>query len=203
MDKQNEIFEEAARHCLKKLNNIDFLKNSELLGAEVKDNSLVISLYGQFHYVSIEGVKTQDGKSTNPAVSVLLLRYVLNCPDEIPPEGEWVTYREFEGAGVLSGHFTENTNKIIETSFSEKTDRLHHSAIHMGGIPFDDGSSFDVAIEFEALPRIPVLLRFNDLDGLLPAQCSILFRKSAECFLDLKSLEVVGTLLAGKLILNS
>jgi len=203
MDKQNEIFEEAAKQCITQLKNIDFLKNSERLGAEVKGNSLVIPLYGQFYNVSVEGVKVQDGKAANPAVSVLLLRYVLNCPDEIPPEGEWVTYREFEGAGVLSGHFTENTNKIIETSFSGKTDRLHHSAIHMGGIPFDDGSSFDVAIEFESLPRIPILLRFNDLDGPFPAQCSILFRKSAECFLDLKSLEVVGTLLAGKLIGSS
>lgn len=203
MDKEKDIFEEAARQCLAQLKDTDFLKTSERLGAEVKDSSLVIPLYGQFYTVSIEGVKTQDGKTANPAVSVLLLRYVLNCPDEIPPEDEWVTYREFEGAGVLSGHFTENTNKIIETSFSGKANRLHHSAIHMGGISFDDASSFDVTIEFEALPRIAVLLRFNDLDGPFPAQCSILFRKSAECFLDLKSLEVVGTLLAGKLIGNS
>ncbi|MCJ7773220.1 MAG: DUF3786 domain-containing protein [Desulfobacterales bacterium] len=200
MNKQNEIFEETSRKCIIQLKDTNFLKNSEILGAEVKDNNLVIPLYGQFCSVSIEGVKTHDGKSTNPAVSVLLLKYVLNCPDKIPPEGQWVTYREFEGAGVLSGHFTENTNKIIETSFSGKASRLHHCALHMGGISLHDDSSFDVAIEFEALPKIPILLRFNDMDGQFPAQCSILFRKSADQFLDLKSLEVVGTLLAGKLI---
>jgi hypothetical protein len=200
MDKQNEIFEETAKKYIDQLKVIDFLKNSKLLGAQIKGNILVIPLYGEFYRISIEGVKTQDGKNTNPAVSVLLLKYVLNCPDKIPPQGEWVTYREFEGAGILSGHFTENTNKIIETSFSGNADRLHHLALHMGGILFDDGSSFDVAIEFEALPRIPILLRFNDTDEPFPAQCSILFRKSADQFLDLKSLEVAGTLLAGKLI---
>ncbi len=200
MNKQIEIFEETARQCLKQLEDIDFLKNSEILGTEVNGSSLVIPLYGQFYSVSMGGVKSHDGKSANPAVSVLLLKYVLLCPEKIPLEGEWVTYREFEEAGILSGHFTENTNKIIETSFSGKADLLHHRATHLGGIPLHDRSSFDVAIEFEALPRIPVLLRFNDLDGLFPAQCSMLFRKSADRFLDLKSLEVVGTLLAGKLI---
>jgi len=200
MDRQIELFEETARQCLDQLKSVDFLQNSDILGADVNENSLIIPLYRQSYRISTEGVNTIDGQSTNPAVIVLLLKYVLHCPNEIPPEGEWVTYREFEGAGILSGHFTENTNKIIETSFSRKADHLHHCAIHMGGCPFDDGSSFDVAIEFEALPRIPLLLRFNDMDGSFPAQCSILFRKSADRFLDLKSLEVVGTLLAGKLI---
>ena len=199
MDSQNELFEEAVVQCIAQLKDKNFLENREILGAEVKGNSLVIPIYGQFYTISAEGVKTQHGKTANPAVSVLLLKYVLNCPDKTPSEGEWVTYREFKGASVLSGHFIENTNKLIETSFSGKAERLHHAAIHMGGFPFDDGSSFDVAIEFEALPRIPILLRFNDADGLFPAQCSFLFRQSAECFLDLKSLEVVGTLLASKL----
>jgi len=200
MDEQNEIFEEAVKRLLEKLRATDFLKSRHILGAEAKDSRLIIPLYGHFHSISAEGVKNQNEEIVNPAVSVLLLQYILRCPDRIPPESEWITYREFKGAGVLAGHFTENTNKIIETSFSGKSDRLHHCAIHMGGFPFDDGSSFDVAIEFEALPRIPVLMRFNDAEGPFPAQCSILFRRSAESFLDLKSLEIAGTLLAGKLI---
>ena len=101
MKTQNEIFEETARKCIIQLKDTNFLKNTEILGAEVRDNTLIIPLYGQFYSVSVEGVKTHDGKSVNPTVSVLLLKYVLNCPDKIPPDGQWVTYREFEGAGPL------------------------------------------------------------------------------------------------------
>ncbi|MFC1868393.1 DUF3786 domain-containing protein [Thermodesulfobacteriota bacterium] len=49
------------------------------------------------------------------------------------------------------------------------------------------------------MPRIPVVLRFNDADNLCPAQCSILFRQSAEIFLDFRSMGITGTFLTGNI----
>ncbi|MFV9645445.1 MAG: hypothetical protein ACNYWU_06440 [Desulfobacterales bacterium] len=47
---------------------------------------------------------------------------------------------------------------------------------------------------------MPVVLRFNDADNLYPAQCSILFRQSAEIFLDLRSIGIAGTFLTVNII---
>ncbi|MDF1590350.1 MAG: DUF3786 domain-containing protein [Desulfobacterales bacterium] len=87
-----------------------------------------------------------------------------------------------------------------ETSFSGRVEQLRVSSLKLGGIPSGDFPAFDLAMQFSALPRVPVVLRYNDADGPYPAQCSILFRRSAEIFLDLESVGIAGTLLTGSLI---
>jgi hypothetical protein len=55
-------------------------------------------------------------------------------------------------------------------------------------------------VELAVLPRVPIQLSFNDQDEAFPAQCTLLFRKSSEAYLTLKSMAVAGTWLAGKLV---
>ena len=45
---------------------------------------------------------------------------------------------------------------------------------------------------FDALPKIPMLLLFNDKDDEFPAQCSVLFENRAQKFLDMECLAMVG-----------
>ena len=78
--------------------------------------------------------------------------------------------------------------------------RLAASAEKLGATAVVDGAAYDLSLMFKALPRIPVMLRFNDGDSEFPAQCSILFRESAEHYLDMESLAIAGTFLAGNLI---
>ena len=79
-------------------------------------------------------------------------------------------------------------------------DLLEERCRKLGAAPLEDGAAYDLSLMFKALPRIPVLLRFNDGDDEFPAQCSILFRQSAEHYLDMESLAIAGTFLAGNLI---
>ena len=44
------------------------------------------------------------------------------------------------------------------------------------------------------------MLNFNDRDDLFPPACSVLYRKSAESYLDMECLAMTGTLLCGKLL---
>jgi len=141
-----------------------------------------------------------DGKQANVAISVALCRYILQCPKQIPANGNWVTYRELKGAGPLVGSFTANTNKIIETQFGGHLKELKRVAENLGGTTYVDNVVYDLSMYFNAMPRIPVLLRFNDIDETFPAQSTVLFRQSAEMYLDLESLSIVGTFLAGALI---
>ncbi|MGW8187262.1 MAG: DUF3786 domain-containing protein, partial [Desulfobacterales bacterium] len=177
----------------------DLLSRAETLGATACEGVLIFPLYGIPHRVSKKGILDAGGQKANFAASVVLCRYILQCPATVPAPGGWVTYRDFRDAAPLIGYFAENTNKVIETGFAGKRAALEDTCRRIGG-RFEESSSFDLAVVFDFLPRIPVYLRFNDRDDEFPAQSSVLFRRSAECYLDMECLAIGGTLLAGLLI---
>ena len=197
--KKARVFETTYRRYLEQIADIDFLSRSGILGARVVGEALEIPFYGEPHRVSTAGVFNAAGQRATFAVSVLMCCYVLQCPETEPEPGEWVTYREFKNAGPLTGYFTTNTNKIIESAFAGRPDALKAACLRMGGA-FVDMPAFDVAAIFTMLPRIPVFFRFNDRDDLFPAQSSILFRRSAERHIDMECLAIGGTYLTGLLI---
>ena len=49
---------------------------------------------------------------------------------------------------------------------------------------------------FEALPKVPILMLFNDGDDEFSARCLVLFERRAEKYLDMECLATVGWLLA-------
>lgn len=199
MPKKTAVFETTYQNYLGQLAAIDFLSRADRLGAEVAGEALVIPLYGAPYTISRDGVHNARGGQANFAISVVLCCYILQCPETVPRAGDWMTYREFRNAGPLVGYFTANTQKIIETAFAGNPAGLVKACQGLGGRPFDDGSSYDISLTFDFLPRIPVLLRFNDRDSEFPAQCAIMFPQSAETFLDMECMAIGGTLLAGTL----
>lgn len=195
-----KVFEETYQDYLKQLATIDYLERADVLGAKTAGDELIIDFYGKEYRVSTGGITDPSGQKAHFAVCVVLCKYILVCPGEVMQEGVWVTYREFKDAGPLIGYFNANTNKTIESSFSGRLDLLTTASHKLGATPVVDGASYDISLMFTALPRIPVMLRFNDGDAEFPARCAILFRQSAEHYLDMESLAIVGTFLAGNLI---
>lgn len=200
MQPKTRDFEYKYQKYLGQLSGIDFVYRADQLGATVSGSGLVIPFYDKPHRISADGVTDAAGKQANLAVSVVLCKYVLNCADGSPADGDWVTYRELKGAGPLMGHFTANTNKIIETTFAGNMAALKKSCNVLGGTFYESRSSYDISLNFDFLPKVPVLLNFNDKDDEFPAHSAILFRQSAEKYLDLECLAVGGTYLVGNLI---
>jgi hypothetical protein len=197
---RSPVFEETYQKYLAELRQTDIFARADLLGLEPEDGYLRIPLYGREYRVSSSGISDPGGREVTAAVRVVLCKYLLTCPPELPPLSDrLVTYREFKDAGPLVSYFTTNTNKIIETTFAGNLSLLHERAALAGGevLPSE---THDLSLKFMALPRIPVLLNFNDRDELFPASASVLYRASAEVFLDMECLAITGTLLAGRLI---
>jgi len=193
-------FETLYRDLLRELNKIDYLARAAVLGLEPQHNALKVVFYGSPYRVSSRGVTDLSGKDINFAVGAVICKYILFSPKTVPCGEELISFREFDGAGPLTGYFIENTQKIIESAFSGGMDRLKHACRDMGGISNIHDASYDVSVRFDALPRVPIYLRYNDRDEMFPAQCSILFKQTAEQFLDLESLGILGTFLVGNLI---
>ena len=197
---KSAVFEETYLHYLAEIGTIDYLARADLLGVEADGEALIIPLYNRTYSVSHKGISARGGAALNDAVRVILAKYVLTCPDQLPPlSHKWMTYREFRDAGPLVSYFTSNTNKSIEEHFSGARADLEQCC-KMLGARIEDNDSYDLSARFQALPRIPVVLNYNDADEMFPAACSILYQASAEVFLDMECLAMTGTLLAGKLL---
>ncbi|NNF99424.1 MAG: DUF3786 domain-containing protein [Desulfobacteraceae bacterium] len=200
MSEKSEIFEITYRDYISRIAGMNLKQRADRLGASFTGNSLLIPFYGNSYRVSEAGVFDGDGNRANFAVSVVLCRYILQCPEQVPLNGQWVTYREFKDAGPLVGYFTANTHKTIENAFGGNPAALESAGKPLSGVPYAENPTCDLSLLFTMLPRIPVLLGFNDRDDEFPAQCTILFRESAEAYLDMESLSIAGTYLAGYLI---
>lgn len=197
---QSHVFAETYQFYLEELSKIDITAKADLLGVRVENGTLRIPFYNREYLVSKARITDSDGKAVIPAVQVVLSKYILTCPMELPPLSDrLVTYREFRDAAPLISYFTTNTNKIIETTFAGNISALRERCLAIGG-EIKPSETYDLSVQFFAFPRIPVLLNFNDREELFAATASLLYRASAECFIDMECLAMTGTLLAGKLI---
>ena len=122
---------------------------------------------------------------------------MLLCPDQEPPaSGEWVKYHSFQDAAPFAEGFRNTAEQPISKTFSGKLNDLKSACMRLGGQPGDAPFSCDLAIRFSALPKVNLLILFIDQDDEFPADCSILFEKHADAYLDMECLAMSGMVLA-------
>ena len=80
----------------------------------------------------------------------------------------------------------------VSKLYEGRRDILKSVAFNLGGIAPDESYPYDVAVVFKILPRIPVLLLFNDRDEEFAAQTVILFERRSERFLDAECLAILA-----------
>lgn len=196
-----QVFDDKLKICLQEFQKFVFSpEKAEILGARPTGQSFLLDFFNRKILISNQGVSDTEGRDLTPAVKVLLLKYLLMCPDRIDKTtNRLVTFREFSNAGPLFSSFTTNTAKIIESTFSNNLIKLKQQCDQLGGTLVET-ASHDISIRFRALHRIPIILNFNDMDETLPANASFLYHDNADSYLDLESLMVTCTYLTGLLI---
>lgn len=166
-----------------------------------REKTWTLPFFGDRHTVSEDRVKNSRGEEVSTAVAVVLMTWILRDttePEDSPPV--WIGFRECRGAGPLMGYFQENTAKTLERSFEGRVDRLKAAALTLGAGVIHDDPGFDLSLRFQALPGLPVVLKFSDREDGMPPSCQILFPESAQDRLDIRCLGVIGTWLTGGLI---
>lgn len=159
-----------------------------------------LTFFNRSFALSSGDIVDSKGRKPGDAVGLVLCRYLLNLPAAPVPTVRKITFRELSDAGPLVTRFTENTNKIISSTFANNIELLETRALDLGGQPEPDNSGYDLYIRFEALPHLPVWLQFNSADDLFPAQSTLLFNQSAEHYLDMQCLFILATYLTGQLV---
>ncbi len=198
---KSEVFEETYANYLKELEQIDLKSRAETLGGKMKETHLCLPFYDQWFTIGPEGIYDLSGKRCGFSVAVVLLKYILMCPDKaVVPGGDWMTFRDFKDSGPLISYFTSNTNKTLEQAFAGKCHLLKDACDSMGAEKGEFSDTYDVSLVVNVLPRIPVTINFNDRDEEFPAAASILYRQTTAEYLDMESLAITGTWLSGKLL---
>ena len=182
------------------IGNQDVSKKAGILGGDLKDEVLTFAFFNQRINFSKDGFNLVNGDTPTVAVKLALCRYLSMCPDKIMEgSNRLITIRELSDSGPLFSSFTANTNKIIESAFAGKLELLRSRCLQLGGTD-TEMPSFDLSMQFMALPRIPIVLNFNDRDDLMPATANFLYHDDATRYLDIECLMITCTYLTGQLI---
>lgn len=196
---KSPIFEETYKNYLAQVAGIDIPSRAARLGISVREGEALIPLFGKTFRVTPLGVFDPTGQEPNHAVRVVLCKYLLLCPETEPMGEDWVSFKDFRDAAPFVGGFINNTEKALVKQFAGRFDQLKEACQTLGGHRADLEVSYQLALRFEALPKIPILFLFNDEDDEFPAQSTLLFQKKAADYLDMECLAILGWFLTDAL----
>jgi hypothetical protein len=169
---------------------------SRLLGIRLEDNQLTVPYFHRRFAVGSKEIKAEKGDPPSHASSVILLKYILLCPEHPDDDKNLVTYKDFKDASPYVEGFRNTAEHPIARHFEGRLGDLHQACLKLGGTLFQTDVSCDIAFRFQALPRVPLFLLFNDADEDFGSQCTLLFQKNAASYLDMECIAIVGGTLA-------
>ena len=191
MEKEH-IYDQTYQDYLSRIAELDFPFIADKLGIKIDGHKVVIPFFDKPYRLSAKGITDSSNRQPHLSVSVILCKYLLMCPLIEPLGGNWMSFKDFKDAAPLIQAFYNTVTQPIAETFSSRLAELETAGKKIGGYLPADQYSYDLAMQFDALPTLPVLLLFNDKDEEFPAQCSLLFEKRAEKFLDMECLAMVG-----------
>ena len=199
MKEEITVYDKTRRQYLDEIFSSDYSSKLQKLGVRAKGSGIIIPFFKRPYRVSADKIVDPSGEQPSHSVSVVLCKYLLLCPDDYPIENDWVSYRNFKDAAPFAGAFANNVEKAIARNSAGRLTELQDSCLELGGYSPSIRLSYHLTMQFDALPRVPILLLFNDRDSEFPAQSSVLFERRANRYLDVESLAIVGWLLSGYL----
>ena len=167
---KSPIFEKTYKDYLARVAKLDLKELQDRLGIQVTQGKAVIPFFNTFYTVSEDGIVNPSGKKPHLSVSVILCKYLLMCPGYDPKEDDWVSFKDFKDASPLTDAFLNYTERPIAKLFAGRVNDLEKACKTIGGFSLSEEFSYDLSIQFNALPKVPVLLLFNDADDEFPAQ---------------------------------
>lgn len=197
MEEATSVYDETLRLYLDQIFSEDYSSRLSILGVQSERDEIIIPFFKEPYRMSAEKIIGPAGEQPSHSISVVLCKYLLLCPDEPPIESDWISYRDIRDAAPFAGSFANHVEKAIAKHFAGKVTELRGSCLKLGGYSPDIRLSYDLIMQFDALPRVPILLLFNDVDSEFPAQSSVLFERRANRYLDVESLAIAGWHLSG------
>lgn len=141
-------------------------------------------------------VERAEGEAAGPEESLIVLHYLLTADGGEVGE-RWVAYRDLPGARYHEPAFHADVEGPLSRALEGRLEGLRAWAERNARRLDLPG---DVAAAWDVLPRVPLLLIFNERDEEFPASAKVLFEASAPGYLPTEDLSVLAELAAARLI---
>ena len=199
MDSKAPVFKKTYQDYLARVNKLDLQTVAQKTAALWDGKIVTLTLFGTPYRISGDGIMDPSGKEPAHSIKVVLCQYLLLHPSNHSNDTAWVSYKDFKDAAPLAHTFHIESEMGIAKTFESRLNALKKRCSSIGGYDCSEDLNYDLCIKFDALPKVPMLLLFNDADDEFPAQCLLLFERRAEQHLDMECLAILGRLLAEKL----
>jgi len=187
MPRKAKIFDENYASYLNQVASLNLLSNKfRKLGLLYNGGDISVPFINNTYRIKKDIIiDDRNGKKASYFKCVIFCKYILLCPENEPDDNnEWITYKNFKDAAPLLNYFNKNVEGPLSDIFSNKIEMLETACDKLKGTKPDIAFPYDFSREFLILPKLPVLLLFNDKDEDFPAQCKVLFRENAVQYLD-------------------
>jgi len=204
MSLKTEIFEKNYLYYCDQLATVDFNSKRMPLSLKQYGEKIFIPFFNENYEISNNCILDSTGKIPDYMICVILAKYILLCPDQPHHDTRWLSFNDLKEKSHFTNinYYRSDTVKPISKKFSGKLGSLYKACTSLGGYKPKEKMPYDLTMQFDALPRISLLLLFNDRDEEFSAYCSVMFQKHSEKYLDPESLAMISALLAKKLISN-
>jgi len=192
MPTEETVFDQTVAYYLEQIQGLSLESVAPKIGGAWSGHAVRLPLFGRDYEVSAETIRGPSGERPSHDICVILSKVLLMCPDQPPDNKGWVSFRDLKDSGPLIHYFTHDVEGRIAAWFSNRLDDLKKAGDHLDGYRPDLDANYDFMMRCNALPRIPVILLFNDGDSEFPATCSVLFESRVESYLDAECIAMVG-----------
>lgn len=200
MSSEESIFNQTYERYLAQLRELSFESIALKIGADYSKGRLSIPLFDRVFEISSAGITGKDGRRPSYHVCVILSKYLLLYPESPEHREDWASFRDFKDSRPLHNYFANEVERAIAAQFSGRIDVLKTACEGIHGYRPDHlPASYDLAMQFDALPKHPVMLLVNDADAEFPAHCTVLFPAHLDAFLDAECIAMVGFQLFSRL----
>ncbi len=162
------------------------------------ERSFTLSFFSEDYTVSYaEGeVKRANGSEAGAMEEILILHYLVQA-DGMANRDEWVAYRDLPGARYHEPAFKADVESPLSRGLAGRLEGLR-AWVRTNARQIDLPG--DVAAVWEVLPRVPLLIIFNEADEEFPASARVLFDITAPNYLPTEDLSVLAEIAAYRLL---
>ncbi len=129
----------------------------------------------------------------------LLILHYMNLADGTPLTGKWISIGQVKDGLVRGGDFERRCENVIRCRLSHiSIKEFTEKCMDIGGRIMDSNADFKV--QFDFLPRYPLLLKLWFADEEFPASGKLLLDASADHYLMIEDAVTAGQILMEKLV---
>ncbi|MBK7917005.1 MAG: DUF3786 domain-containing protein [Chloroflexi bacterium] len=168
-------------------------------GAVLTDSGLALAVWGTAVHISLPNFIARSpttGQALDPMTQALLA-YYLHTTDGVPAAGQWIAFTELANGRFYTQAFQSYTGHKLAQVFGNDVGWFEETAVALGGTAV---AFAGVAFQFQALPRVPLLVACWPGDDDFPPSYKVLFDGRVNHHLPTDACAIIGSMMTGRLL---